>query len=214
MEGRGVPYRVVDVAREGVPLGAAGFTGIVSMGGPMSVNDAADDMEKEKRLLLEGRDRGLPMLGICLGAQLIASALGSRVYPGQGPEVGWGDVTLTERGLEDPLFAGVGNPMPVLHWHGETYDLPEGGVRLAFSGQYEQQAFRVGDRIYGLQFHLEADGEMVREWVLKDGESHDGLLADPAAVLEGIKPNLDRVRFSGALVFGRFLDLVAGRRSG
>jgi GMP synthase (glutamine-hydrolysing) len=214
LEGRGLPYRIIDVFEEGVPLAAAGFTGIVSMGGPMSANDAAGEIEKEKALILEAMDRDLPILGVCLGAQIIASALGARVYAGDHPEVGWGEVTLTESGLADPLMVDVDHVLPVLHWHGETFDLPEGAVNLAFSDKFENQAFRAGSKTYGLQFHLEIDEEMVGDWVYMDAEDGDGIVSDPEAILDGVKQHLDRVRFCGAFVIGRFLDLVARRESG
>jgi len=214
LEGRGLPYRIIDVFEEGVPLGVAGFTGVVSMGGPMSVNDGIEEIEREKVLLLEAMGRDIPVLGVCLGAQVIASALGARVYAGDHPEVGWGQVTLTESGLADPLMAGVDHVLPVLHWHGETFDLPEGAVNLAYSEKFENQAFRVGSKTYGLQFHLEVDEEMVQEWVDMDREEENGIVSEPEVILDGARPNLDRVRFGGAFVIGRFLDLVAGRENG
>ncbi|TNF47848.1 type 1 glutamine amidotransferase [bacterium] len=214
LEGRGLPYRIIDVFEEGVPLGAAGFTGIISMGGPMSVNDGTEEIEREKRLLLEAMDRNIPILGVCLGAQVIASAMGAIVYDGDDPEVGWGEVTLTESGLADPLMAGVDHVLPVLHWHGETFDLPEGAVNLAYSEKFENQAFRAGSRTYGLQFHLEINEEMVREWVERGIEDKSGIVFEPEPIIDGVKPCLDKVRFCGALIIGRFLDLVAGRESG
>jgi GMP synthase-like glutamine amidotransferase len=214
LEGRGVPHKIVEVYEEGVPLGAAGFSALISMGGPMSANDSDEVLEKEKALVREAMDRKIPVLGICLGAQIIAASLGARVSHGNEPEVGWGEVTLTEEGLLDPVLTGSGSPMPVLHWHGETFELPDGAEKLAFSDLYENQAFRVGRNVYGLQFHLEADEEMVQEWVVRDQASGDGLLSDPGPVLDQLGQNLSRVRFAGSLVFGRFLDLVAGRGSG
>jgi GMP synthase (glutamine-hydrolysing) len=112
------------------------------------------------------------------------------------------------------MLAGLPSPLPVLHWYGETFDLPEGALRLALSERCENQAFRVGDNVYGLQFHLEVDEEMVQEWVVRDQASEVGLLSDPQPVLDQIGSNLDMVRFGGSMFFGRFLDLVAGRRSG
>jgi len=214
LEGRGFPFRIIDTFDEGVPLSAAGFSGLVSMGGPMSVNDGTAEIAKEKELLLEAMDRDIPVLGVCLGAQIIASALGARVYAGGRPEVGWGTVTLTEDGLSDPLMAGVDRLLPVLHWHGETFDLPENAANLASSERFEIQAFRAGRKTYGLQFHLEVDEEMVREWLERDQEEESSIVSDPDALLDGIRANLYRVRFGGALVIGKFLDLVAGRESG
>ncbi len=214
LEGRGLPYRIIDVFEEGVPFGVAGFTGIVSMGGPMSVNDGTDEIEREKVLLLEAMKRDIPILGVCLGAQIIAGALGARVYAGDHPEVGWGEVTLTQSGITDTLMAGAEHVLPVLHWHGETFDLPEGAVNLAYSEKFENQAFRAGSQTYGLQFHLEIDEEMVREWVDMDREDENGIVSEPDAILDGVRQYLAPVRFGGAFIIGRFLDLVAGRKNG
>ncbi|MGD8353072.1 MAG: type 1 glutamine amidotransferase [Pseudomonadota bacterium] len=214
LEGRGMPYKVMDVFEEGLPLSAAGLTGIVSMGGPMSVNDGSREIEKEKELFREAMDRDVPILGVCLGAQIIASAMGARIYAGNRPEVGWGNVNLTPEGLSDPLMAGVDSDLPVLHWHAETFDLPQNAVRLAWSDEFENQAFRAGEKTYGLQFHLETDEDMILEWINRDTEGDGGIVSDPQSIIDGMKNKLGRVRLGGALIIGRFLDLVAGRGSG
>lgn len=214
MEGRGMPYKTVEVFREGVPLSVAGFSGLVSMGGPMSVCDNIEEIEKEKLLISEAVQRKMPVLGICLGAQILASALGAQIHRGSEPEIGWGEVNLTGNGLLDTLFAGVETPLQVLHWHGDTFDLPESAVHLASSGRYEQQAFRMGYSAYGFQFHLEIDEEMVRDWVTRDLAEENGLLSGTDNITGQMKDHLDSIKFTGALVFGRFLDLVAGRSSG
>lgn len=213
LEGRGIPYKAIEVFDEGVPLSAAGFSGIVTMGGPMSVLDGLDAIEREERLHREALERGIPVLGICLGAQILANVFGGRVFRGDRPEIGWGQVELAREGLSDSLFAGVENPLPVLHWHADTFDLPPGAVRLASSDRYENQAFRLGEKVYGFQFHLEMDSDMVREWAAADQASKEGLLEDPGELMEKMKDCIGSVRFAGALVFGRFLDLVIGRRS-
>jgi GMP synthase (glutamine-hydrolysing) len=214
MEGRGIPCKTIEVMEEGVPLSAAGFSGLVSMGGPMSVLDGLEEIEREKLLISEALQRKMPVLGVCLGAQILANALGAEVHSGSGPEIGWGEVDLTGDGLRDILFAGVETPVPVLHWHGDTFDLPEGALHLASSGQYVQQAFRMGANAYGFQFHLEVDEDMVHEWVARDLESESGLLPVTEDLTDRLKERLGPVRLAGALVFGRFLDLVAGRMNG
>lgn len=134
---------------------------VVIMGGPMSVNDGASFpwLEDEKRYI-QGLVRiGTPLLGICLGAQLIASALGARVYPADQKEIGWFPIETVGQGSEVFRFPET---LPVFHWHGETFDLPAGSELLARSAACENQAFQIGQRIIGLQFHLETTPESVR----------------------------------------------------
>ena len=106
---------------------------------------------------------GTPYWGVCLGVQLLAASLGARVYPGPEPEVGLLPVSMTGEARSDPVFAGAPHELLTLQWHGDTFDLPEGAVRLAGSPAYPNQAFRF-QRAYGVQFHLEVSAEMAREW--------------------------------------------------
>lgn len=106
-----------------------------------------------------------PMLGLCLGAQLMARALGARVYPGPHKEIGWGPVSLTEAGLQSPL-AQLGSPAMALHWHGDTFDLPPGAALLASTPFYENQAFSHGPAALGLQFHPEAEAATLERWFI------------------------------------------------
>ena len=141
-----------------------GVAGLVMMGGPKSVYGSDPRIQEEVALLHEAVTRGLPVLGICLGAQLLAAACGGRVRPGErGRELGLGTVTLTPPGLDDPVFAGCEETVPVLHFHADTFDLPHGSCHLAGSELYPSQAFRLG-RAYGLQFHIEVDAQLLAVW--------------------------------------------------
>ena len=131
---------------------------VIAMGGPMSVNDerAYPWLVPEKTFIRQAIQLGLPVIGICLGAQLIASALGSRVYPGRHREIGWFPLETEDTGGNVfRLPSGV----PVFHWHGETFDLPRGAVHLAKSEACENQEFQIGPNVVGLQFHLETTPE-------------------------------------------------------
>ena len=154
---------------EGEPLPGHGeFDAIVAMGGPMSVND--DDrfpwLGEEKRLIGESVRGGTPFWGACLGLQLLAASLGAEVYPGSLPEVGVMNVELADAVIDDPVFRGLPRSLLTLQWHGDTFDLPEGAVRLAGSSAYPNQAFRWGERAYGVQFHLEVTRDLARQWAV------------------------------------------------
>jgi GMP synthase-like glutamine amidotransferase len=155
---RGIQHRALDIARgEPVPKDVRGVGGLIILGGPMGAyeQDKYPFLRSESALIEKAIAAGRPVLGICLGAQLIAQALGARVFPGEKREVGWAPITLTAEGLDDPLFAGSENMLTVFHLHADTYELPPDGANLATSAMYEQQAFRWGDLVYGFQFHLE-----------------------------------------------------------
>jgi GMP synthase (glutamine-hydrolysing) len=142
------------------------FDLIVAMGGPMSVNDEREHpwLVDEKRLIREAVTAGAGFWGACLGVQLLASSLGARVHAGATPEVGVLPVTLTDEGAADAVLSGLPRELPTLQWHGDTFDLPDGAVRLAGSPAYPNQAFRWGRAAYGVQFHLEVTGGMARAW--------------------------------------------------
>jgi GMP synthase (glutamine-hydrolysing) len=141
------------------------FAGIIAVGGPMGAyeDESVPWLTDEKRLIAEAVRAGLPYWGVCLGAQLLAASLGARVYPGPRAEVGVLPVTLTEPARRDPVFAEAPGTFMALQWHTDTWELPEGAVRLAGSAAYEQQAF-VFERAYAVQFHLEIGVALATEW--------------------------------------------------
>jgi GMP synthase-like glutamine amidotransferase len=163
----GADLSVVRLDRgERVPGGGAvaDMTGLVVMGGPMGVHDDVSWLEAERALVRCAVEAELPVLGVCLGAQQLAAAVGGIVTKGPVPECGVGEVHLTNEAIRDPLFGPAPSPLPCVHWHGDTFSLPEGAVRLAGNEAYENQAFRFGRRAYGLQFHVEVTGSLVAHW--------------------------------------------------
>ncbi len=138
--------------------------GAVAMGGPMSVDktDRFPALAAEREWLAEACERGMPVLGICLGAQLLARALGARVRPGPAKEIGFGPVTVHDP--EDPVLGSLAPGAEVLHWHGDVFDLPPGAAPLASTELTEHQAFRRGDA-WGVLFHPEADYALVEAWL-------------------------------------------------
>jgi GMP synthase-like glutamine amidotransferase len=163
----GAPLTVVRIDRgEPVPPPAevGAMAGLVVMGGPMGVHDDLPWLADERALLAAAVEADVPVLGVCLGAQQLAAALGADVKPGPEPECGVGEVHLTTDAIGDPLLGPVPTPLPCVHWHSDTFALPDGAVHLARSDAYENQAFRVGRRAYGLQFHVEVTASLVAHW--------------------------------------------------
>ncbi len=174
---QGIPYRIVELGKEAIPPSGE-FDTLVMMGGPMSVHDEEiyPYIKREMELVREFIAKGKRVFGVCLGAQIMAKALGAEVYAGPEKEIGWYDIELTEDGIRDPLINKLAvhpragdfwKRFKVFHWHGETFDIPAGAVRLAKSGIYPNQGFRFGSNAYAFQFHIEVKKEMIYEW-LKD----------------------------------------------
>ncbi len=146
-----VSNHLVPVA--GLPSDPGDF--LLIMGGPMSVNDADPWIANEIGFIRDAMHRGMPVLGVCLGSQLMAKALGAEVRPGPALELGMVPISLTAQGQDDPVFGTVPDPFEVFQWHGEAFELPTGSVALASSALFPFQAFRFGTKAYGLLFHLE-----------------------------------------------------------
>ncbi len=192
-----------------------GRQGIVAMGGAMGAYEetAHPWLAGEKRLVAAAVEGGVPYWGVCLGAQVLAAALGAEVRPGAEPELGVMDVELTPAAAADPVFAGAPARFRTLQWHGDTYELPAGAVCLARSQRYEQQAFALG-AAYGVQFHLEVDGALAAEWMqvpdyVAELEELDGPGAPARMLAEVQAAEQETVPLARAL-FTRWLSEVAG----
>ena len=206
LESRGIPFEYADLFRESAEMPRVeDADGLIFMGGPMSANDDVSYVRRELSLIQRAASLGKPVLGICLGAQLIAKALGARVYRNATKEIGWYPIFWTDAAAGDSLLAGLSGSDTVFHWHGETFDLPAGAEWLASSEACRHQAFRWGSNIYGFQFHLEVTPELIADWVAQDLNSGDvrelDSLPDPEA-------NSGRLRELSSLVFGRWAGLV------
>ena len=140
---------------------------VVILGAPESANDDLPHLQEEQKLIKKSVENSTPVLGICLGSQLIAKTFGGKVYSGQKKEIGFYSDLVSEE--NSSLFSGFDNPFTVFHWHGDTFDLPEGATRLVRSENYQNQAFQFKSAV-GLQFHLEVDAEMVNLWLDKTEE--------------------------------------------
>ena len=164
----GFRIRYVNFARH--PDAQPDLQGVVAMSQrvrPMSVNDAArlPHLTTELRLIEDAMHRNLPILGICLGAQLIAKTLGAEVYPNREKEIGWYDLSPTEHAGSDRLLEALKNTEKIFQWHGETFDMPKSTRHLAFSSLCANQSFRYETNVYGFQFLLVVDAPMIHRWL-------------------------------------------------
>jgi len=161
----------------------SGAAAVVVLGGPMSMNDGLPWLRREQRLVERSLADGMPVLGICLGSQMLAQSLGAKVYRNQRKEIGWFEVHFTEVAQRDSLFDEIGSTETFFHWHSETFDLPQGAELLAWSDTCRNQAFRWRN-VCGIQFHPEVTPEMIADWCRQDQNCGDvrelDSLPDPA----------------------------------
>ncbi len=189
------------------------YDGLVVMGGPMSANDAErfPHLAVELDWLRAAAAVGLPTLGICLGAQLLAKALGGQVYRHDVPEIGWYSIELLPAATADPLLGQGAERATVFHWHNDTFALPPGAVQLARSATCPQQAFRIGSA-WGVQFHPEMTAQMVDDWLVDPSLCGD---VTPAAARQIAQQTPDALQRSIPFVeqiFRRFAALCHARR--
>ncbi len=191
-----------------------GYDGLIVLGGPMSAGDdgAHSHLAHEVTAIEAALDRGTPVLGICLGAQLLARALGAAVRPASVREIGWHDVCPTAAGRADPVLRGFAATESVFQWHADTFDLPDGAVHLArgSAAGCANQAFRYGDRAYGFQFHLEANAALIERWLhtpahVAEVEAQGGRL-DAEAIRRDTRARIARSLQLADETFGHFLD--------
>lgn len=162
--------RIIELSRGGrLPANFNEIEAIISLGGLMNVyeEDRFPFLKYECDLLKQAIKEEIPILGICLGAQLLAKACGARIKKAQTKEIGWHKVNLTEAGRNDPLFKNLPAQLDVFQWHEDTFEIPEGGLHLAESISCANQAFRFGRNAYGIQFHIEVAPDMIESWINK-----------------------------------------------
>lgn len=210
LKAAGFRIRYVNFGRdtEQVPS-LEGYNGLIVLGGPMGVYEADrfPHLLAEQRALESALKREIPVLGICLGAQLLAATLGASVSKGPSAEFGWYDVRPTAAAAQDPLFEAWSPNERIFQLHQDTFEIPKGATHLAASDLYEGQAFRFGKNAYGLQFHLEVDEPMIRRWMTIP--SNSGFLRDFDAqtVLAETQTRIARSLELSAATFGAFIKI-------
>jgi len=197
-EGQPVPSEMIDAA------------GLVIMGGPMSAYDheRLPFLLDEQRLIENALRVEKPILGICLGSQLLAATLGAEVKSGTKKEIGWHRLRLTEAAAEDPLWAGVQAQFTAFHWHGDVFDLPQGTISLASSELTPCQAFRYSDAAYGLLFHMEVTQKILNAMVAEFLEELDAENIASASITQQSENYLPNLQSIGATVFRRWTKLI------
>lgn len=190
-----------------------GYYGLIILGGPMCVDQTKDHpfLSHEIKMIQEAFYHNIPVLGICLGAQLIAKTLGAKVSPNKEKEIGWYDISLTEAGKKDKLLCHLAETEKIFQWHGDAFEMPKDAVHLASSPTCEGQAFRFGDKVYAFQFHLEVDEAMILRWLkvsphLKELSALRGKI-DPEVIRQETHLYIEKSKKLSERIFQEFIKL-------
>lgn len=205
-ESDGYVIKTINVKRNYIPQDSHKYAAIVILGGYMSVYENLPYLNKEQELIKNARQHKVPLLGICLGSQLIAQALGGRVYKGKQKEIGWFNVTIHNEGMND-IFRGIYDKnIKVFQWHGDTYDLPKDSTLLASSNLYPQ-AFRI-DNIIGILFHLEVTSEMIQRWAEEYQSEMKEEKMTPQDILNDKKDEFRALANNCKVVYSNFSKII------
>jgi GMP synthase (glutamine-hydrolysing) len=209
----GLPWQYVELFRT-IParLDMAQAAGLVVLGGPMNVDEVQrfPFLAREVEWIREAVEAEVPLLGICLGSQLLAKAMGAKVYANAVKEIGWYEIELEPAAADDPLFADSSARQIVFQWHGDTFELPPGAVHLALSRGCRHQAFRCGRAAWGLQFHIEMTPATIDAWLREPGNRRElaGLdYIDPQAIAAETPQRMPAMQALGDRVLPRFVSL-------
>lgn len=210
---RGHRIRYVNFHRDpGAKPNMDRYQGLIVLGGPMMPDqqDRYPHLAIEMACIEAALEQDKPVLGICLGAQLLAHALGAPLRPGPHWEIGWYDLEPTTAAASDSVLRHLRGTRPVFQWHGYSFGLPDGAVHLARSERCERQAFRYGSQAYGFQFHLELDERLIRRWlnlpVMLAELERSGVAHDAVAIRRQTHELIDDSIALSHDVFGAFLD--------
>lgn len=211
LEKAGIAYQYIQPFAGGsVPKSLFEDDGLIIMGGPMGVGEEKQfPYLLDEMLLIENTvSKGKPVLGICLGSQLIATVLGVKVSKGHQKEIGWHKVRLTDFASTDMLLSNISCKFQALHWHGDVFDLPREATPLAFSERTANQAFRYGQNIYGILFHMEVTRQQIAKMVttFKDELCEAGI--DGETILEETSNYIAKLHEIGDCVFQRWTSLI------
>ena len=198
LESDGYAIETIQAKHEKIPSKRYSF--LIILGAAESVNDNLGYLSAEMDLIQNYVNNGIPVLGVCLGSQLIAKSLGASVYHGTKKEIGFfHDLKLDNENMSD-LFEGFKNPFTVFHWHEETFTLPQNAIRLTHSNNYPNQAFKIGTAV-GLQFHLEVDESMINSWLVR---THHISQNEKEKILNDIEKNFSILKQNISIFYKNF----------
>ncbi|MCD6707891.1 MAG: type 1 glutamine amidotransferase [Thiobacillus sp.] len=211
LDRHGIPWQLVRIdAGDAVPDKLNGISGICLMGGPMSVNDDLPSTPPELALIRQAVAAAIPVIGHCLGGQMMAKALGGTVGPNPVKEIGWGDVRITDADAARPWLGDAATPMPAFHWHGETFTLPPGATRILESAWCANQAFVLDDRHIGMQCHVEMTPELIASWCEHGADeiaaSDSPGVQSPAAIQADLPARIARLHQLADKVYSRWIQ--------
>ena len=200
LESDGYSLQTISAKKEKIP--PLNHNMVLIMGAPESANDDLQYLRDELDLIRNASEQNIPTLGICLGSQLVAKAFGAKVYPGSKKEIGFYHDVLIDNESKSSLFSGISNPFTVFHWHGDTFDLPLGAKRLAYSNLYTQ-AIQIGSSV-GLQFHFEVDSDIVKSWLDNTKEDLKIANVDPKKIRIEIDDYIQTVQKNMKIFYKNF----------
>ncbi len=214
LEDRKIPWQLIAIdSGDAVPDNVSTFSGLVFMGGPMSVNDDLPWIPKVERLIRDAVAQDIPLLGHCLGGQLMSKALGGSVSRNPVKEIGWGEVVVADNSAARNWFGEI-RRFPAFHWHGETFTLPKGATHLLSSAFCVNQAFAIGKHL-GMQCHVEMTAEMIAEWcAVGAGEINankaSSAVQTPDEIVRQVTGNLPAMRAVADRLYTRWIGGLRG----
>lgn len=200
LESDGYSLQIISAKKERIPK--LDHTMVLVLGAPESANDEHQYLKDELTLIRESTQKSIPVLGVCLGSQLIAKAFGARVYPGQKKEIGFYHDVILDKTAKSSLFSNIPSPFSVFHWHGDTFEIPKGAQRLAYSELYNQ-AFQYGTAV-GVQFHFEVDSNTIQSWLDNTKENLNLPYIDPKKIRSEIDDNINTIQKNMKLFYKNF----------
>lgn len=210
LDRHGIPWKLVRIdAGDAVPANLNGVSGLCLMGGPMSVNDALPWIRPVLALIRQAVESGIPVIGHCLGGQLMAKALGGSVCANPVKEIGWGDVRITDAEAARPWLGDRAQPMLAFHWHGETFTPPPDATRILESAWCTNQAFVLDNRHIGMQCHVEMTPELIASWcengAAEIAASDSPGVQPPAVILENMTSRVEQLHQLADNIYSRWI---------